>query len=130
MEMIKGVHPGIFIHSVYIDKELDDDRKAGFVRTSSDVHEASLNVRIHSWDGLTPRLTLRRNSSMLYLNFREGLMLWAFLKVRLGVTLGIRLLLMSLCSNRRSISASIRSEIQLPPGKQPDYLWLATYGYL
>lgn len=34
MNMIKEVHPGIFIHSVYIDKELDNDRKAGFVRSS------------------------------------------------------------------------------------------------
>ncbi|KAJ2913467.1 hypothetical protein MD484_g6954, partial [Candolleomyces efflorescens] len=30
MDMIKDVHPGIFIHSVYIDPELDNDRKAGF----------------------------------------------------------------------------------------------------
>lgn len=30
-EMIKDVHPGIFIHSVYIDEDLDKDRKAGFV---------------------------------------------------------------------------------------------------
>ncbi|KAH6914175.1 palmitoyl-protein thioesterase [Coprinopsis sp. MPI-PUGE-AT-0042] len=29
-DMIKEVHPGIFIHSVYIDKDLDADRKAGF----------------------------------------------------------------------------------------------------
>lgn len=33
MKLIKDMHPGIFIHSVYIDKELDNDRKAGFVRT-------------------------------------------------------------------------------------------------
>ncbi|KAF5325653.1 hypothetical protein D9611_000120 [Ephemerocybe angulata] len=31
MSMIKDVHPGIFVHSVYIDKELDNDRKAGFM---------------------------------------------------------------------------------------------------
>jgi len=28
--MIKGVHPGIFVHSIYIDKELGSDRRAGF----------------------------------------------------------------------------------------------------
>ncbi|KAJ7497100.1 palmitoyl-protein thioesterase [Mycena latifolia] len=27
---IKTVHPGIFIHSVYIDEDLDEDRRAGF----------------------------------------------------------------------------------------------------
>jgi palmitoyl-protein thioesterase len=31
MDMIKDMHPGIFIHSVYIDPELDNDKKAGFV---------------------------------------------------------------------------------------------------
>jgi len=28
--MIQDIHPGIFIHSVYIEKELDKDRQAGF----------------------------------------------------------------------------------------------------
>ncbi|GAW10666.1 palmitoyl-protein thioesterase [Lentinula edodes] len=28
--MIKNVHPGIFIHSIYIEEELDKDRQAGF----------------------------------------------------------------------------------------------------
>jgi len=31
-DAIKAIHPGIFVHSVYIDKDLDNDRKAGFVR--------------------------------------------------------------------------------------------------
>ena len=31
-ESIKAIHPGIFVHSVYIDKDLDNDRRAGFVR--------------------------------------------------------------------------------------------------
>lgn len=30
--MIKGVHPGIFVHSVYIEEDLSADRRAGFVR--------------------------------------------------------------------------------------------------
>ncbi|KAJ6558542.1 palmitoyl-protein thioesterase [Mycena vulgaris] len=29
-EEIKSVHPGIFIHSIYIDEDLDKDRRAGF----------------------------------------------------------------------------------------------------
>ncbi|KAK7051405.1 hypothetical protein VNI00_004905 [Paramarasmius palmivorus] len=29
-DMIKEVHPGIFIHSVYIEEDLDKDRQAGF----------------------------------------------------------------------------------------------------
>ena len=31
-KLIEEIHPGIFIHSVYIEEELDQDRKAGFVR--------------------------------------------------------------------------------------------------
>ncbi|KAJ2931262.1 hypothetical protein H1R20_g5876, partial [Candolleomyces eurysporus] len=31
VSMIKDVHPGIFVHSVYIHEDLDDDRKAGFL---------------------------------------------------------------------------------------------------
>lgn len=34
LEGIKGIHPGIFVHSVYIEEELDKDRQAGFVRLS------------------------------------------------------------------------------------------------
>ena len=30
-KMIGEVHPGIFIHSVYIEEKLDKDRQAGFV---------------------------------------------------------------------------------------------------
>ncbi|KAG8858007.1 hypothetical protein FRB96_005498 [Tulasnella sp. 330] len=30
IDMIKEVHPGIFVHSVYISEKEDDDRKAGF----------------------------------------------------------------------------------------------------
>jgi len=30
--LVKEIHPGIFVHSVYIDKNQDNDRKAGFVR--------------------------------------------------------------------------------------------------
>ncbi|KAL5528296.1 hypothetical protein ACEPAF_7432 [Sanghuangporus sanghuang] len=29
-ELIKGVHPGIFVHSIYLDKNLDADQRAGF----------------------------------------------------------------------------------------------------
>jgi Palmitoyl protein thioesterase len=31
MELIRGVHPGIFIHSVYIDEDNAKDQRAGFV---------------------------------------------------------------------------------------------------
>lgn len=31
-ELIGEIHPGIFIHSVYIEEEQDQDRRAGFVR--------------------------------------------------------------------------------------------------
>jgi len=30
-ELVKQVHPGIFVHSVYIDRDLENDRRAGFV---------------------------------------------------------------------------------------------------
>ena len=30
--LVKRVHPGLFIHSVYIDKNQNEDRRAGFVR--------------------------------------------------------------------------------------------------
>jgi palmitoyl-protein thioesterase len=30
-ELVKQVHPGIFVYSVYIDKDLENDRRAGFV---------------------------------------------------------------------------------------------------
>ena len=30
-DLIKEMHPGIFVHSIYIDPELDGDRKAAFV---------------------------------------------------------------------------------------------------
>ena len=30
--LIKSVHPGIFIHSVYIDPDLKEDQRASFVR--------------------------------------------------------------------------------------------------
>jgi hypothetical protein len=29
---IKDVHPGIFIHSIYIDKDIKEDQRAGWVR--------------------------------------------------------------------------------------------------
>jgi palmitoyl-protein thioesterase len=32
-EAIKEIHPDIFIHSVYIDEDLEADRKACFVRS-------------------------------------------------------------------------------------------------
>lgn len=30
-ELCKGVHPGMFVHSVYVDSNLEADQKAGFV---------------------------------------------------------------------------------------------------
>ena len=34
MNLIKEVHPGIFIHSVYLKEDLEEDRKAAFVSLS------------------------------------------------------------------------------------------------
>ena len=31
VQLIKEMHPGIFVHSVYIDEDLEADQKAGFV---------------------------------------------------------------------------------------------------
>ena len=31
MQLVKEVHPDIFIHSVYLDENLEEDRKAGWV---------------------------------------------------------------------------------------------------
>jgi palmitoyl-protein thioesterase len=31
IEMIKETHPGIFVHSVYIENDMEADRKAGWV---------------------------------------------------------------------------------------------------
>ena len=31
MQLIKDMHPGIFVHSVYVDEDLEADQKAGFV---------------------------------------------------------------------------------------------------
>lgn len=33
MNLIKKVHPDIFIHSIYLDENLEEDRKAGWVRS-------------------------------------------------------------------------------------------------
>ena len=35
ISMIQDIHPGIFIHSVRIDEDLDKDKQAGFVRDFS-----------------------------------------------------------------------------------------------
>lgn len=32
--LIKGIHPGIFIHSIYIDEDVKEDQRAGFVRAN------------------------------------------------------------------------------------------------
>ena len=32
MQLIKDMHPGIFIHSVHLREDLEEDRRAGFVR--------------------------------------------------------------------------------------------------
>lgn len=32
MSLIKEMHPGIFIHSVYLNESLKEDERAGFVR--------------------------------------------------------------------------------------------------
>lgn len=36
ISMIKDTHPGIFVHSVYIDEDLDKDKKAGFYGNVND----------------------------------------------------------------------------------------------
>lgn len=30
-ELVKDVHPGLFVHSIYIEENLDSDQRAGFV---------------------------------------------------------------------------------------------------
>ena len=30
-ELVKDVHPGIFVHSIYVEENLDSDQRAGFV---------------------------------------------------------------------------------------------------
>lgn len=32
MKLIKEIHPGIFVHSIFINEDPSEDRKAGFVR--------------------------------------------------------------------------------------------------
>ncbi|KAI0035863.1 alpha/beta-hydrolase [Vararia minispora EC-137] len=39
-EMIKGVHDGIFVHSIYLDENLDEDRRAGFYGNVNDQVES------------------------------------------------------------------------------------------
>lgn len=34
--MIRHIHPGIFIHSIYLEEDLEKDRQAGFVCTPYD----------------------------------------------------------------------------------------------
>lgn len=33
-KLVKDIHPGIFVHSIYLDKDLEADQKAGIVRLS------------------------------------------------------------------------------------------------
>lgn len=35
IDEIKNMHPGIFVHSVHLAEETDDDRKAAYVRKPS-----------------------------------------------------------------------------------------------
>ena len=35
MQTVRDMHPGIFIHSIYLHDSLEDDRRAGFVRPIS-----------------------------------------------------------------------------------------------
>ena len=32
MQEVRDIHPGIYIHSIFVDQNLEEDRKAGFVR--------------------------------------------------------------------------------------------------
>jgi palmitoyl-protein thioesterase len=46
MSMIKDVHPGIYIHSIYIDEDLNQDKRAGFYGNANnqvDLVSAQLN---------------------------------------------------------------------------------------
>ena len=38
MDEIKEIHPGIFIHSIYVDTDPEADKKAGFVGPTSHMH--------------------------------------------------------------------------------------------
>ena len=46
--MIQDIHPGIFVHSVRIDEDLDKDKQAGFVRDFSlnDITHDLLTVQL------------------------------------------------------------------------------------
>ena len=30
-ELCRGVHPGMFVHNIYVEEDLEKDQKAGFV---------------------------------------------------------------------------------------------------
>lgn len=41
IEMMKEVHPGLFVHSVFISEKEEDDKKAGFVSCGSPCHDVT-----------------------------------------------------------------------------------------
>ena len=47
ISMIQDIHPGIFVHSVRVDENLDKDKQAGFVRDFSliDITHVLLKVQ-------------------------------------------------------------------------------------
>jgi hypothetical protein len=50
MEGIKDIHPGIYVHSVYIEQELDKDRQAGFVRHMCCLSPGGLLILFSVWE--------------------------------------------------------------------------------
>lgn len=42
IEAVKGVHPGLFVHSVHLADSQQDDKKAGFVSTPSAIDASDM----------------------------------------------------------------------------------------
>ncbi|KAH8119193.1 palmitoyl-protein thioesterase [Phellopilus nigrolimitatus] len=51
-ELIKGVHPGIFVHSIYVEENLDADQRAGFFG-NVDVQLEAVAAQLASIDELS-----------------------------------------------------------------------------
>ena len=88
IDMIKQMHPGIFVHSIYINEKEDEDRKAGWVSLCR--HLTSKNVlrllvtgmNTRSSGTLLSRLQMCPCNSAVYQSCRMDLMLWVSRKVR------------------------------------------------
>lgn len=80
MSLVRNIHPDVFIHSIYVEEELSEDQKAGWV---SFVHSKLVKIRqfvrstvtwTNNWHGLQTKLQPSQS-------YREASMLWASRKV-------------------------------------------------